>query len=129
MFQNNAIAKVWKITDSGDLQISTSYKLADGNYQTDFSGYVKNRSEIIPKVGETIKMLKTGVKQLFNKESGKTSTIFYIFELEICDFSNYTKGKPKKEKSEELKNNTPEEKPQATNESLLDIMNRDELPF
>lgn len=132
MFQNNAFAKVWKVMDNGDLQISTSYKTADGAYQTDFSGYVKNKSENIPKQGDLIKLLKTGVKQNFNPETKKTTTNFFVFDLEIRDFGNNSKEKTKPQKTEKNEKNIQKSNvgnSENTNESLLEIMSRDDLPF
>ena len=130
MFQDNAIAKVWKVMDNGDLQISTSYKLADGTYQTDFSSYVKNRSDIMPKEKDTIKLISTGVKTFYNKEEKTNSTIFYVFDLEVCDFSKY-KNKTKTNNANdtvqaEKKSDKVAELPVS---NLFDMANKEDLPF
>jgi len=130
MFQNNAFAKVWKVMDNGDLQISTSYKLADGTYQTDFSSYVKNRSDIMPKEKDTIKLISTGVKTFYNKEEKTNSTLFYVFDLEVCDFSKY-KNKTKTNNTNdtvqaEKKSDKVAELPVS---NLFDMANKEDLPF
>ena len=130
MFQNNAFAKVWKVMDNGDLQISTSYKLADGTYQTDFSSYVKNRSDIMPKEKDTIKLISTGVKTFYNKEEKTNSTLFYVFDLEVCDFSKY-KNKTKTNNindtvQAEKKTDKVAELPVS---NLFNMANKEDLPF
>ena len=130
MFQNNAFAKVWKVMDNGDLQISTSYKLADGTYQTDFNGFVKNKTELKPKEKDVIKLLKTGVKQFYNKEEKTNSTLFYVFDLEVCDFSKY-KNKTKTNNindtvQAEKKTDKVAELPVS---NLFDMANKEDLPF
>lgn len=132
MFQNNAFAKVWKVMDNGDLQISTSYKTSDGTYQTDFSSYVKNKSDIIPKEKDTIKLINIGVKTFYNKEEKTSSTLFYVFDLEVCDFSKY------KNKTKTKTNNTndPIQEEKQTDKvaelpvsNLFDMANKEDLPF
>lgn len=132
MFQNNAFAKVWKVMDNGDLQISTSYKTSDGAYQTDFSSYVKNKSDIIPKEKDTIKLISTGVKTFYNKEEKTNSTLFYVFDLEVCDFSKY-KNKTKTKTNNT--NDTVQEEKQTDKvaelpvSNLFDMANKEDLPF
>lgn len=132
MFQNNAFAKVWKVMDNGDLQISTSYKTTDGTYQTDFSSYVKNKSDIIPKEKDTIKLINIGVKTFYNKEEKTSSTLFYVFDLEVCDFSKY-KNKTKTKTNNT--NDTVQEEKQTDKvaelpvSNLFDMANKEDLPF
>lgn len=132
MFQNNAFAKVWKVMDNGDLQISTSYKTSDGAYQTDFSSYVKNKSDIMPKEKDTIKLINIGVKTFYNKEEKTNSTLFYVFDLEVCDFSKY-KNKTKTKTNNT--NDTVQEEKQTDKvaelpvSNLFDMANKEDLPF
>lgn len=90
MFANNNYAKVWKIFPKNEkdqkytsVQLSTSRKQKDGNYKTDFSGYVRMIGDAEEKAKELeaqdrIKLLKTGVTNFYNKEAKKKSADQFI---------------------------------------------------
>lgn len=102
MFANNNYAKVWKIyppEKSGQkytkVQLSTSRRVGEGKYETDFSGYIKMVGDAYDKsleleAQDSIKILKCGVTTSYNKEQKKNYESFLIFDFE---FSNKNKQK------------------------------------
>ena len=103
MFANNNYAKVWKIYPPQKkdqkftlVQMSTSQKdKKSGEYNTDFSGYVRLISKAFEKSKEleakdSIKIVKCGVTTSYNKQENKSYETFLIFDF---DFANDKKEK------------------------------------
>ena len=97
MFANLNYAKVWKIypPDKSDqkytkVQLSTSRRVGEGKYETDFSGYAKMVGKAYDKSLELeaqdgIKILKCGVTTSYNKEQKKNYESFLIFDFEFTN--------------------------------------------
>ena len=95
MFAINNFAKVWKVYPKKTkdqkftlIQLSTSKRNKDGSYVTDFSGNVSLVGEAEKKAStleadDRIKMLRVGVTNFYNKESGQTTTNYMIFDFEF----------------------------------------------
>lgn len=92
MFSVNSYLKVWKIKDVKDkyveAQCSTSKKIADGQYETDFSGFVRFVGHAFNKVknmseGDSFKILQCGVTTQFVKEKNTTYTNYVVFDVEV----------------------------------------------
>ena len=96
MFANNSYAKVWKVYPKKEkdqkftlIQLSTSRKDSrDNSYTTDFSGYARLCGEAEKKAAsleasDSIKLLKVGVTNFYNKEKDYTTTTYLIFDFEF----------------------------------------------
>ena len=103
MFANNNYAKVWKIYPPKKkeqkftlVQMSTSQKdKKSGEYNTDFSGYVRLIGTAFEKSKEleakdSIKIVKCGVTTSYDKKEDKSYETFLIFDF---DFANEKKEK------------------------------------
>lgn len=91
MFSVNSYLKVWKIKDVKEkymeAQCSTSKKVADGQYETDFSGFVRFVGHAFNQVknakeGDSFKILQCGVTTQYVKEKNITYTNYVVFEVE-----------------------------------------------
>lgn len=107
MFTNGNYAKVWSIDKpkKGNYmegQISTSRKDEDGDYYTDFSGFVRfigDAAKKIKKLDEecTIKLASVGVTNKYDKKKKVEYVNYLIFDFEEPD--NDEKPKKSKQKS------------------------------
>lgn len=104
-FRTGAYGTVWTVEDKGNysnVKLTTSRKDKDGNYQTDFSGFVRFIGEA-HKVADQLKekdRIKIGdvdVTQTYNKETQKTYTNFALFTFEMADGVKKTDPPAKKE--------------------------------
>ena len=106
MFSAGSYAKVWEIKrlqdKYADMRISTSHKNESGDYEQDFSGFVRlvgkarKDAEYVHE-NDTIKIVRCGVTNKYDKEKKVTYTNFTIFEIEVQDEKN--------EKSDDLSDN------------------------
>lgn len=93
MFSNNAYAKVWEIKPSTSgkskiIRISTSRKNDNGEYEQDFSGYVRlvgNANAANIKEGDRVQLLSIGVTTNYVKEKNITYTNYICFDLKVMD--------------------------------------------
>lgn len=93
MFSNGAYAKVWEIKPTQSqkskvIRISTSRKVADGQYEQDFSGFVRlvgKANQVDIKVGDSIQLVSVGVSTSYVKETQKQYTNFTCFELKVAE--------------------------------------------
>lgn len=91
-FRNNAYAKVWEVKPSDrytDARISISRK-RDGEYVTDFTGYVRLIGEAHVKAatlndGGRIQITSCDVSNNYVKEKNMTFYTCKVFDFEFCD--------------------------------------------
>lgn len=89
MFSVENYAKVWKINSHEkytDIQCSTSQK-KDGNYVTDFSGFVRlvgdaHKKAVDLSEKDSIKIGKFGVTNSFSNGKNYTNIIMFDYEVE-----------------------------------------------
>lgn len=100
MFGKDSYAKIWKITDNGKystVELSTSKKNREGEYETDFSSkfvrFVGKAHTLAAQLNgnEKIRLGSCGVTNKFDKERQKAYTNFIVFDFELVD------GKEKKD--------------------------------
>lgn len=123
-FRQGAYAKVWKIKrESGkkytDVQISTSKKDKDGNYNTDFSSWVRfigKAHEDVAKLndGDRIKLGEVEVTNSYDKAKNVTYTNYAVYTFEDANSGNTqpsNSGKPigNNEKFMEIPDNVDDE--------------------
>ena len=95
MFSVGSYAKVWKITSHEkftDIQCSTSQK-KDGNYVTDFSGFVRlvgdaHRKAVELSEKDSIKIGNFGVTNSFSNGKNYTNIIMFDFEIKGQESNN-----------------------------------------
>ena len=91
-FRNNAYAKVWEVKPSDrytDARISISRK-RDGEYVTDFTGYVRLIGDAHGKAatleeGDRIQITSCDVSNNYVKEKNITYYTCKVFDFEFCD--------------------------------------------
>lgn len=99
-FANKRIAKVWEIKPKekfAELKISTSKKNQEGEYQQDFSSYVRFLGKAFEKInqikeGDMVKLLEVESSNTYDKDKGKMYYNFVVWDFEI--FKNNCAGKP-----------------------------------
>ena len=100
-FRNGAYATVWE-TKPGkgnwtDVKLSTSRKNRDGDYETDFSGYVRfigdahKEAEYLAEKTR-IKLGECDVTNSYDKEKKVTYTNYAVFSFEYADGSGSAAG-------------------------------------
>lgn len=91
MFGTGSYLKVWEVKNKADKYLdarcSTSRKVADGQYETDFSGFVRFVGQAFEsmkdaKAGDSVKIVRCGVTNSYVKEKNTTYTNFVVFEVE-----------------------------------------------
>lgn len=95
MFSVGSYAKVWKITSHEkytDIQCSTSQK-KDGNYVTDFSGFVRlvgdaHKKAVDLSEKDSIKIGNFGVTNSFSNGKNYTNIIMFDFEIKGQESNN-----------------------------------------
>jgi len=88
--------KVWEVENQNGFvkgKVSTGSKKKDGSYENSnwlatFFGEAKEKALNLQK-GDTIEILKGGIKSLYNKENKKTYTNLIIFDFCIQDEMTY----------------------------------------
>ena len=103
MFRSNAYATLWEIDKANhsaidkyekyaEISISTSRKLPDGKYETDFSGKVRLVGEAFEKAkglnfsqGDRIKLLNVGVSNKYDKARRQTYVNYSCFDFEVVE--------------------------------------------
>lgn len=98
-FRANAWATVWEVTEGNygvNGRISTSRKNKDGEYVTDFSGFVTfygPAAEAAKKLSERdrIKIVSCDVTNSFNKDTKEAKNYFKIYEFETSDGESSSK--------------------------------------
>lgn len=102
MLSNGAYANCWNVQRESeryvDVQISTSRKNKDGNYETDFSGIVRlvgkalenyRAKGVVPnrdnKVVLRMQIVRCGVSSTYDSEKKTTFFNFTVFEAEFPD--------------------------------------------
>lgn len=96
MFSVGSYAKVWKINSHEkytDIQCSTSQK-KDGNYVTDFSGFVRlvgkaHQKAVDLSEKDSIKIGNFGVTNSFANGKNYTNIIMFDYEVEGQASNNY----------------------------------------
>ena len=92
MFSAGSFAKVWEIKrleeKYADVRISTSSKNANGDYEQDFGGFVrmvgKARKDMeYVHENDSIKIVRCGVTNKYDKEKKVTYTNYTVFEIEL----------------------------------------------
>ena len=100
MFKNNAFSTVWNVVDKGnycDVELSTSKKNAEGQYETDFSSkyvrFVKGAADFARKLkpNDRIKILECGVSNGKSDKDDKWYTSFLVFAAELADNAGASK--------------------------------------
>lgn len=90
MFSNNSYATIWSIEDKekySDGRITTSRKDQNGNYKTDFSGFVRFVGDAYEKSKDLsersrIHILNCGVGNSYDKEKNVTYWNPIVFDFE-----------------------------------------------
>lgn len=103
MFRNNAYATLWEIDKANhtavdiyekyaEISISTSKKLPDGKYETDFSGKIRLIADAFEKVkglnlsqGDRIQLLNVGVSNKYDKQRKVTYTNYSCFDFNVVE--------------------------------------------
>jgi hypothetical protein len=100
MFKNKAYATVWNVVDKGkycDVEMSTSKKNEDGEYETDFSSkyvrFVKTAADMAKKLKpkDRIQILECGVSNGKSDKDDKWYTSFLVFAAELADNAGTSK--------------------------------------
>lgn len=90
-FRQGAFAKVWEVKPANNgyinARISTSKKIDEKNYDTDFSGWVSIKDGGSIKDGDRIKITDCAVTNKYVKEKDITYTNFNIYKYEMADGS------------------------------------------
>ena len=98
-FRSGAYATVWEVRAGkgkySDVRLSTSRKNQSGEYETDFSGFVRFIGEAHEKAGalkekDRIKLGDVSVTNTYSKEKQTTYTNFQVYSFEMADGSNQT---------------------------------------
>lgn len=122
MFSNGTYATIWQVDEREkymNVQLSTSRKNQNGEYETDFSGFVRfvgKAKDVVRGLHEKdrVRILSCGVTTQYNKEKKVTYTNYVVFECELPSGSN---GKAKAQ-------------PKAATETFATVDGDDgELPF
>lgn len=102
-FKKGAYATIWSVRPETDtrvtLKISTSRKLASGEYETDFSGFISAVGGDCAKKAAALKekdRIKIGDVDVFNKYEKEKQTTYYnckMFNFEMADGSGKTETK------------------------------------
>lgn len=101
MFKNKAYATVWNVVDKGkycDVELSTSKKNAEGEYETDFSSkyvrFVKSAADMARKLKpkDRIQISECGVSN-GKSDDGKWYTSFLVFAAEMAEGGGSTNKK------------------------------------
>ena len=96
-FRNGAYATVWEVKPGygnwTDVKLSISRKNKDGNYETDFSGYVRFIGEAGERASQLegrsrIKIKECDVSRKYDKERDTTYTNFAVFSFDNADERN-----------------------------------------
>lgn len=129
-FKNGAYATVWEVKEGNgkfsDVRISTSRRNAQsGEYETDFSGYVRFIGEAHEKAGllkekDRIRLGDVSATNSYNKEKKITYTNFQVYSFEMADGASGTQNvatsntkPPKREFKVEVEEGVDEELPFA----------------
>lgn len=100
MFKNKAYATVWNVVDKGnycDVEMSTSKKNQEGEYETDFSSkyvrFVKAAADLARtlKPKDRIQISECGVSNGKSSTDGKWYTSFLVFAAEMADSAGASK--------------------------------------
>lgn len=101
-FREGAFAKVWEVKPnpsgkSTSVRLSISKKIAEGQYEEDFSGYVNfiataNKMAATLEKGDRIKLGGVDVSSNYNRTTKERTVSFKVFSFEMADGSQ---GAPK----------------------------------
>jgi hypothetical protein len=96
-FRNGAYAKIWEVKPnssgkSTSVRLSVSRKVADGQYEEDFSGYaafIATANTLAAKLrkGDRIKLGDVDVSSRYNAEKKERMFSFKVFSFENIDTS------------------------------------------
>lgn len=92
MFRNGEYATIWEVKKNNnysDCKISTSKKNKEtGKYDVDFSDIVRfigKAHKQCPKSGQRIKLLDTGAKSIYNKETQQKFRTYILYDYELAE--------------------------------------------
>lgn len=97
MFSQGSYLKVWEITNKTDkyidAQCSTNRKIAEGQFEKDFGGFVRFVGHAYntmknDEAGGSYKILSCGVRNTYDKEKKVTYNNFIVFDVEPSQNNN-----------------------------------------
>jgi hypothetical protein len=116
-FRNGAYAKIWEVKPnssgkSTSVRLSVSRKVADGQYEEDFSGYVSfiataNALAAKLRKGDRIKLGDTDVSSKYNAEKRERLFSFKVFSFENADAAKAKNSAPDEPQNGDLPDDFP----------------------